>query len=216
MSGLRARLIVTLGSFWLSGSGLGRAFDIDAECVVDADGLPYLPGKHLRGLLRDAMRIAEKDHFAMLPSEDGKRTHLRPGATDALFGRGGRGAGYDGSAGLLEVRDARLSGEIADWLSTHAGDRDALFRRLHQTAIDAERGVAKQSSLRVTEAAIPMHLEGEIALTPWADQVEGEVAIWARDRWRAIVEAALPLIAAVGQGRHHGLGRAFLTLEDIA
>lgn len=214
MSKHRRKLIVTLGSFWLSGSGARRGFDVDAEAVVDGDGLPYLPGKHLRGLLRDAAQSAEAGGFAIAPDADGGRRVLPKGATEVLFGVGGLNASYGASAGLLEVRDARLPGDISAWLRASCTDPACLFRSLHQTAMDEKRGVAKSASLRVTEAAIPMRLEGEVALVPWAEKTAREgLAVELRESWAEIVEALLPLVGAVGQGRHHGLGRAFLKLE---
>jgi hypothetical protein len=46
-------------SYWHAGSGRGAAALADAVVVRDDTGLPYLPGRTVKGLVRDAMDLAE-------------------------------------------------------------------------------------------------------------------------------------------------------------
>ena len=41
-------------SNWHCGSGLAAGADVDALVIKDNNGLPYVPGRTLKGLLRDA------------------------------------------------------------------------------------------------------------------------------------------------------------------
>ena len=41
-------------SNWHCGSGLAAGADVDALVIKDKDGLPYVPGRTIKGLLRDA------------------------------------------------------------------------------------------------------------------------------------------------------------------
>jgi CRISPR-associated protein Csx10 len=50
----RFRVRLTMESDWHVGSGMGRPGNIDRLIVRDADGLPFVPAKTLRGIWRDA------------------------------------------------------------------------------------------------------------------------------------------------------------------
>jgi len=185
---------VDIRSYWRAGTGGGEVGGIDALCAVDHDGLPYLPGKHLKGLLRDALNQAIS--FG----------HVNPEATKVLFGE----RGFENSAGdlipfsragkgCLRVDSAHLS--AADrWTIIGAAERDKLipqlFRTIQSTAIDENSGAAKAESLRLEQVAVPLRLEFEVT-GPSGD-------------WEQSLKAALPLIRAVGQKRTRGLGRAVL------
>ena len=41
-------------SYWHCGSGLAAGADVDELAIKDGDGLPYVPGRTVKGLLRDA------------------------------------------------------------------------------------------------------------------------------------------------------------------
>ena len=53
-------LVVDIHSYWQSGGGRGQGAVLDATAHRDADGLPVLPGRHLKGLLREALEAAER------------------------------------------------------------------------------------------------------------------------------------------------------------
>ena len=49
-----ARFEINILDFWLFGSGRGEGAHIDSTPLLDARGLPYVPGRAVKGLLRDA------------------------------------------------------------------------------------------------------------------------------------------------------------------
>src|SRR5438128_1661025 len=53
------RIRLRMESDWHVGSGMGRPGNIDRLIVRDSDGLPFVPAKTLRGILRDAMTFVK-------------------------------------------------------------------------------------------------------------------------------------------------------------
>ena len=192
-------LTVAIRSFWHAGSGKGSASYLDAISQSDADGLPFLPGRTLRGLLLNAVSLAEQ--WRQLPK----------GSTFSLFGgwdpddpAANPPTRHNVKSGHLIVGNATLSDSLKNWLKTQdtqAEDyRQALFQPLFSTAVNHESGCAKNKSLRGMQAAIPLTLTATITcLDPTPD-------------WRNILAKALPLVLAVGSHRSRGFGRAVLTL----
>jgi len=194
------RIELEMLDYWHAGTGRGSGHALDALVIRDAAGLPFLPGKTLRGLLRDALQRLEQ--WGCAPDD------APPGITARLFG--GR-ASMDGArtrdevaAGVLFVSDARLPDDVRQWLA-HEDQRPlraALFREHFSTAIN-KYGAAREKSLRGMEVAVPLTLQAELALLPGARLDE------ACD-WRRAVRAALPLIRSVGAKRSRGFGRCVL------
>jgi CRISPR-associated protein Csx10 len=129
-----------------AGAGTGRSGYVDREAAFDALGLPYLPGRALKGLLRDAYRELPG---SILPTD-------LPGA-DELFGKPG-----EENAGRLVVGNAYLVGHerLAEWLAgayahfggtIHREDVMACCTEIRrQTAIDRQTGAALKETLRAT------------------------------------------------------------------
>jgi hypothetical protein len=187
------RLVVQINAYWITATGRGGAQD--SATRVDRHGLPFLPGRHLRGLIRDAV--------TMLSQWD---PSIGSDAATRLFGSWGRHSGNN-REGVLEVRNATLPPRIAEPIRKEPRLRNALFEVIYATAIAPESGTAKNRSLRSMRVAVPMTLVGTIA---WRDGTSGQPAP-NRD-WDSI-EAALPYVMAVGAHRNRGLGAAVLWLE---
>ncbi len=192
-------LHIRLQNYWHAGTGRGLGAAVDAAAYRDADDLPALPGRHLKGLLRDALEQAQA--WGWPGHADGILLH-------SLFGQRTESvnAGQIPASGLLRVSDARLPEALCAWLGQEAqrSQRAALFRVLQSTAVDDRTGSAKDHSLRGIEVVVPLDLQARIeplpGATPPADWIE---------RLREV----LPLVPAVGGHRTRGLGRALLTLE---
>jgi len=204
----RMTLSIDIQSYWHAGTGQGSGHHLDALVITDGSGIPYLPGKTLRGLLRDAVwRLECWGSMSDL---------IGAGVTEELFGS----APYsdEGSAivnrdstrpGCLYVSNATLPDEVCAWLASDsaAEQRAHLFREHFSTAI-ADSGVAKPHSLRGIQLAVPLQLEATAALIrpdscPSLD-------------WQAVIEHALPLVRAVGSHRSRGFGRCTLTRKESA
>ena len=51
------RYTIEFYSDWHCGSGLASGAEADAVVIKDRDGLPYVPGKTIKGLVREAFEI---------------------------------------------------------------------------------------------------------------------------------------------------------------
>ena len=49
------RLKIDIQSYWHPSTGRGQGSDVDALAHRDKDGIPCLPGRTIKGLLRDAV-----------------------------------------------------------------------------------------------------------------------------------------------------------------
>lgn len=192
-----ATLNVDIRSYWYPGTGRGSGFHLDALTHAGADGLPRLPGRTLKGLLRDAVFRAETWGWEAVPE----------GITESLFGPLGRD-GEETRPGRLRVSDATLPEEVAGWLTTQEGKKlvAGLYREHFSTAIDPDSGVAKGRSLRGMQVVVPLMLESTIQ----------EVSAVASDGcdWRGLLRAVFPLVSAVGGHRSRGFGRAVLAWKE--
>ena len=175
--------------YWHAGTGAGEGAHLDAVVINSPAGLPVIPGRTVKGLLREAMRTAE-DCGA-----------LADGTTDRLFGAPSTSDSHR-EPGELSFTDAGLPIEVEAWAE---GQSIALLEHLYpvvaSTRID-ERGQALDKALRRFQVTVPVTL---MAL------VEGP-----RDGdWIPAMKAAVPLIRSLGSHRHRGLGRVQVRVKEV-
>lgn len=144
------RLSVYLESAVCAGSGLGRPGYADRDIVFDRSGLPYLPGKRLKGLLRSAYReLRTCAGYGGLPVED------------EVFGSPG-----SRKPKPVRVNNADLEGsrELRLWLDGHLRNGNTLHREdvidffteiRRQTAIDRTTQAPEANTLRSTRVLRP-------------------------------------------------------------
>ncbi len=125
-------------SDWHCGSGLAAGADVDALAIKDKDGLPYVPGKTIKGLVREVIEDFYKDDLDF----------------DRLFGKSGD------MQGALFFSNAVISEDEKKVIVKNKWQKN-LYRSLASTAIDSN-GIAVEHSLRKIEVAIPMILTGRI------------------------------------------------------
>ena len=129
-------------SNWHCGSGLAAGADVDALVIKDKNGLPYVPGRTMKGLLRDASSaLCENKEsintiFGVTGDEDGHKT----------------GCSFFGNATLSHAEYQYI---VEQGLAPH------LYQTFASTRID-ENGIAKDNTLRKIETVVPCKLEGEI------------------------------------------------------
>lgn len=126
-------------SYWHCGSGMAAGAGVDALVVKDGDGLPFVPGKTVKGLVRQAY----EELF---------------GRNDLLFGNESgnvRAQTFFSDTVLEEARKDILS---RNW-------QRSLFRSISSTAID-ENGIADPHSLRKTQVTVPCTLTGRVLHVP--------------------------------------------------
>jgi CRISPR/Cas system CSM-associated protein Csm3 (group 7 of RAMP superfamily) len=129
-------------SDWHCGSGLSGGAETDADIIKDEYGIPYVPGKTIKGLMRYALNEMQQ----VQPDE------VNQSEVDALFGEEGKtsGTAFFSNATLVDHEDIKKN-----QLGEH------LFRNVASTQIDTN-GVAVDKSLRVMEVCMPVTLSGAI------------------------------------------------------
>ncbi len=136
---------IKLLSDWHCGSGLDSGSEADLLVIKDENGMPYIPGKTIKGLLRDAclemIQVGKMDLEKM----------------NQIFGQASEKKKKPGTA---RFTNATLREEEYEELVQN-GLAPLLYRNIASTAID-EKGVTREYSLRTMEVAIPLELEGEI------------------------------------------------------
>ncbi|GAA4829482.1 RAMP superfamily CRISPR-associated protein [Algivirga pacifica] len=173
---------------WHAGSGLSAGMESDSTCLKDSNGLPFLPGRTTKGLLRT----------------EGERLCALGKYSDELltwvFGAGeNKDKGVTGKQGKVFFTDASLPKSEQKALK---GKETYLYRNIASTAIDKSTGVAKEGSLRVMEVTVPLKLEGVI-------YVEQE-----KELVREFLHDCLRGVKLLGANRHRGLGRCEFKLKN--
>ena len=179
---------ITFHTDWHCGSGLSASADIDSLPIKNEDGLPYVPGRTIKGLLREAV---DDLHYFSKDYGDEKSVKEVFGYFDNNPEKAIIGSAHFSNAELpkedaSEIRRCNLA--------------KYLYRTLSNTAIDASTGIADTHSLRKIEVTIPCTLEGMITGVP--------------DGFRKTIIDAMKYTKRLGQGRNRGLGRCTITVEQ--
>lgn len=212
-------LRIELLGYWHSGAGRSSGQHLDALCERDGAGLPILPGRQLKGLLRHAVRRAEAWgwlHDNPLP--DGPANSHE----ELLFGSTSQQETRDSThPGLMFVGSAQLPEPDRTWLAgpEQHETRRALFGELFSTRIHAQTGTAAEGSLRGIEVAVPLILEAALEMTTSAvaagRRQQQQAYIDRQTGWQVIARA-VPLIDHVGGHRNRGLGEAIIQLSSAS
>lgn len=235
-----ALLRLNILDYWHCSSGQADRAGVGTR-VIRKDLLPLVPGRTLKGLLREAMTQAETfGVFKTIGPE--KDRGLPPGGiTDCLFGivplpadspdtAGAIGEEdataqsirrYATESGALVVDDATLGPVWQAWARAEERrlrcDRspsplDGLGTVLTGTRLDHDGQIVAQT-LRSLEVMPPMVLEAPITLACWPKKAPA----WLTDLdGFDLLNKALPFFRALGSRRNRGLGRVEATLVDPA
>lgn len=167
-------------SYWHCGSGLSAGATLDELVIKDKNGMPFIPGRTIKGLVREAaenyLRFSGKQELiAMLNTAFGVEASTE----------------NNGKMGCMHFENAVLSEkEYAAIVENEA--QDYLYDKLTSTAIGKD-GVVKDFSLRSMEVTVPCTLYGTIINVP--------------EQLRTVLADSLGLIKRIGQKRNRGLGR---------
>lgn len=181
---------ITFYSQWHCGSGLSAGADVDALVVKDRNNMPFVPGKTLKGLIREAVEN--------LVQFEGKATKMND-LINETFGKESEATkddkGVSGSAHFsnAELCDNEYKAIVANNVSTF------LYNKVTTTAIGVD-GTAQEHSLRSTEVVIPCTLHAEITGVPEA--------------MKDTIIRSFGLIKRLGQKRTRGLGRCDVRVEE--
>ena len=169
-------------SLWHCGSGLAAGADVDERVIRDKDGLPYVPGRTVKGLLRDAADTLHR----MAPEK------FTEEFITYLFGKSADEDG-NGQNGAAWFRNATL--DEHDDILAEKGLKDRLYCSIASTAI-GDDGIAKDHTLRKIEAVVPCTVHGKIYVLP-------EMS----DSYRDNLKSCMAMVKRLGLGRSRGLGR---------
>lgn len=186
-------LTFDIRSEWHVGAGREGGAYADSLVFKDPNGLPVLPGKSIKGLIRHAFR--EAFNYGWLE-----------GATEDDLARlfGSEGAELS-NQGLVHFSSATLSSPELAYFNENKEAIHHLYRVRHSTAIEQKTGVAKEGSLRTMEVAVPMTLSAPLTLQAAPKQAA---------QYQKWLKTALPLVCALGGKRRRGLGEVIVTLAQ--
>ena len=199
-----AKITFNLLGYWHLGSGAGAGAVADAVVARDDAGLPYIPGRAVKGLMRHAMTLACVEPREIVrwfgtfnqvgPNDDDPEVELESSR-------------FETRPGALRFGSARLSSDWIAWArGSESGVRDAvvdsLLRHVASTAI-SKSGVAEGETLRVREVAVPMTL---IAPVSCADGSDG-------GDWLERLRSSAPLVRELGSRRNRGYGRVAVEVK---
>lgn len=134
--------------YWHLSSGLSAGARLDSTVVKDSDGLPYAPGKTLKGLFREMAEFHEDKEFI-----------------SKCFGTEGTNQGvcYFSNA-VLNPHEAKEI--IAHKLQNHLYDVIASTKIGEKNNPKETEGIAVDNSLREIEVVVPLTLYGTIQNIP--------------------------------------------------
>jgi CRISPR/Cas system CSM-associated protein Csm3 (group 7 of RAMP superfamily) len=136
---IKIEYTIKLYSYWHCGSGLGAGAETDMEVIKDKNGLPYIPGKTLKGLFSDAADLLSNDKIQ----------------NSEIFGQVNENKTTTG--GISFFSNAEIAEDVEKELVPY------LYKNIASTAINDE-GIASNGSLRVREVVIPLELKAYIII----------------------------------------------------
>lgn len=176
--------------YWSTSSGLAGGALADNLCIKDANGLPYVPGKTIKGILREAIEVFRNWGDDRFSNE----------FENAVFGEKTVSNTFENEKKKIEAlsffTDAVFDNETANEI-LEGNLRASLFEYISSTAIDDE-GIAKHGSLRRIEFVVPCELFGTI--------------YHVKEEHEKLLHDCLSFVKRVGYNRHRGYGRCKLNI----
>ena len=177
------KYILKFYSDWHCGSGLVGGAEVDDLVIKDNEGLPYVPGKTIKGLIRETVvDFLGLTYGKEIPQEK----------TEAFYKSFGcAGNGSSDIKGSAFFTNAELGSDERKWIKdTHT--QKFLYGSQAFVKI-SETGIAVDHSLREMEKVIPCTLEGEIV--DLDEHIVDEV------KW------GMKAVKRLGADRNRGFGR---------
>lgn len=190
--------IIKFYSNWHCGSGLAAGADVDALVVKDRNGLPYVPGKTIKGLVREALQDIydlQGKNTSVLTTMLGYETD---NSEDSDNPEQTHNCSIEMQQGVSFFTNAELCKSEADAIIA-ANASKFLYNPVASTAVDPVTGIAKSHSLRRMQATVPCELHGSIYDVP-KDLIED-------------TKNALRYIKRIGQSRNRGYGRCDIIIK---
>lgn len=147
---LEVKYEIEFFSSWHCGSGQGGGKDADYCPIRDSEGFPFVPGKTIKGLFRDAAETLFDAAF-----------------TARIFGAASRKNSSETQIGQAIWSDARLSSAVRHEILKRKSENE-LYVNQYFIKLD-EQGQAEDQALRRGEYAVPVKLYGKIENLDEAD-----------------------------------------------
>lgn len=210
------RLTISFLSYWFVSTGNEQGAYADQLALKDSEGFPYIPGKTIKGVFREAFRLAgNSGWFSDSENEHEKDNNFLNVLIQAIFGHDGTVSGFSEdelhTGGLIHVSNAELPENIKNQIGN---SKSFLFRTIQNTAVDRETGTATNKSLRTSEVVIPFHLSTEVILDAPGDEVTG-ITRNDLDKIAGILPDVASIITEIGGKRRRGFGRCQCRMEKI-
>jgi len=205
----RFHIHLTMLSDWHVGSGTGRPGNIDRLILRDSDGLPFVPGKTLHGIWRDACELLCRGLDNGQIGGWSKLVDYLFGSQPALGRQDPNGRHRDPNQkplpATVQIRAAHVPSPLREKLK--GADRrlvQAMTFIKPGVAIDSRSGSAKADYLRFEEMArVGTVLEAECSLN---------VPDSLREAASALLLASAKLVERLGGKRRRGPGRCRLEI----
>ncbi len=184
---------IELLSYWHAGTGLGLGVVADAATLKDENRLPYLPGKSIKGLFREAFNILE---------ETG---NISQNTTEQLFGTAttpDSDPNLTAESGCCFFSNGNLSKNLIQSLMQNPNQKECLYSTIAQTKLD-DNGIAVDQTLRTIEVCMPVTMFSLITV----DKDDR--------KYETYFQQAATLIKGLGSHRHRGLGRCKISISRI-
>ena len=206
-------------SFWFIGTGKESGTYADSLMLKDLNGLPYVPGKTIKVVFREASRIALKNGWfkdVNLPDCWGSVIHFLFGREGSSFQNKNNTVDELTTEGFLNFTSAELPRQEREKIINNDKSQNnrissLLYRILTNTKVDRKTGTAQKGSLRTIEVAVPVSLKFEISYNEKKlDQVIPE------DKLISLLDHMAALIMEIGGKRRRGFGRCIIKVGGNA
>ena len=134
------KYIVTFLDYWHLSSGLSAGAKLDSTVTRDENGLPYIPGKTIKGLIREIAELSNNKEFVT------------------------KCFGSSSDMGECNFSNVEIEENTKKTIINNSL-QNQLFDEIASTKID-ENGIAESGSLREIEVVVPISLFGEIKNIP--------------------------------------------------
>jgi len=175
-------------SYWHIGSGISGGTYADSTVLKDSNGLPYIPGKTIKGLFREAASAIES-----------YRPNKHQNRIVELFGSPGTQPELQSPSFFSDAKVSRIFVEQL-LKEENAGLKQALYQVLSSTRIEHDSGTADKGSLRQLEVTVPLTLYGAISFDSVVDD--------------HLIKVCAGWIKSLGINRSRGLGRCSISFHS--
>jgi len=185
---MRINYKIEILSDWHIGSGLDAGADADLIVLKDKNNLPYIPGKTVKGLLKDSLQeiidVSDEISTEKMNEIFGEEAEIYNSKRQKAFFS-------NAELGKTEQNEIKTNN-----LSSH------LYKNIASTKI-GKNGIAQKQSLRTIEVCMPVTLWGEITIKDEKQEYE------------ELFEKAFKWTRSIGVNRNRGLGRCrFVLIEN--